>query len=201
MRSIFNFIIAPKEDRYNNKKSIGDKELILNTEISDHKYVSRNGIVLEAPLEVKTDIKKGDEVILHHNVFRRWYDVRGKERNGRAFLEEDKYLVDAEQIFLYKRNKLWHAPKGYCFVKPIESIDKFDTNPERPLIGVIKFVDKDLQKNGIKKNDLVGFKPDSEYEFVVDGERMYRVLTNSISIKYEYQGDETEYNPSWLQGS
>ena len=199
MRSIFNFIIAPKEDRYNNKKSIGDKELILNTEISDHKYVSRNGIVLETPLEVKTDIKKGDEVILHHNVFRRWYDVRGKERNGRAFLEEDKYLVDAEQIFLYKRNKLWHAPKGYCFVKPIESIDKFDTNPERPLIGVIKFVDKDLQKNGIKKNDLVGFKPDSEYEFVVDGERMYRVLTNSISIKYEYQGDETEYNPSWLQ--
>ena len=199
MRSIFNFIIAPKEDRYNNKKSIGDKELILNTEISDHKYVSRNGIVLEAPLEVKTDIKKGDEVILHHNVFRRWYDVRGKERNGRAFLEEDKYLVDAEQIFLYKRNKLWHAPKGYCFVKPIESIDKFDTNPERPLIGVIKFVDKDLQKNGIKKNDLVGFTPSSEYEFVVDGERMYRVLTNSISIKYEYQGDETEYNPSWLQ--
>jgi hypothetical protein len=199
MRSIFNFIIAPKEDRYNNKKSIGDKELILNTEISDHKYVSRNGIVLEAPLEVKTDIKKGDEVILHHNVFRRWYDVRGKERNGRAFLEEDKYFVDAEQIFLYKRNKLWRAPKGYCFVKPIESIDKFDTNPERPLIGVIKFVDKDLQKNGIKKNDLVGFKPDSEYEFVVDGERMYRVLTNSISIKYEYQGDETEYNPSWLQ--
>jgi hypothetical protein len=201
MRSIFNFIIAPKEDRYNNKKSIGDKELILNTEISDHRYVSRNGVVLETPVEVKTDIKKGDEVILHHNVFRRWYDVRGKERNGRAFLEEDKYLVDAEQIFLYKRNKLWHAPKGYCFVKPIQSTDKFDTSPEKPLIGVIKFVDKDLQKNGIKKNDLVGFKPDSEYEFVVDGERMYRVLTNSISIKYEYQGDETEYNPSWLQGS
>ena len=104
MRSIFNFIIAPKEDRYNNKKSVGDKELILNTEISDHKYVSRNGVVLETPVEVKTDIKKGDEVILHHNVFRRWYDVRGKERNGRAFLEEDKYFVDAEQIFLYKRN-------------------------------------------------------------------------------------------------
>ena len=86
-------------------------------------------------------------------------------------------------------------------MKPIESIDKFDTNPERPLIGVIKFVDKELQKNGINKNDLVGFTPSSEYEFVVDGERMYRVLTNSISIKYEYQGDETEYNPSWLQGS
>ena len=201
MRSIFNFIIAPKENRYNNKKSVGDKELILNTEISDHKYVSRNGVVLETPLEVKTDIKKGDEVILHHNVFRRWYDVRGKEKNSSSFLSEDKYFVDVDQIFLYKRNKQWQAPKGYCFVKPIQSIDKFDPNPERPLIGIIKFVDKELQKNGIKKNDLVGFTPSSEYEFVVDGERMYRVLTNSISIKYEYQGDETEYNPSWLQSS
>ena len=198
MRSIFSFIITPKEDRYNNKKSIGDKELILNTEISDHKYVSRNGIVIETPLEIKTDIKKGDEVILHHNVFRRWYDVKGNERNSRGFLQENKYFVDDDQIFLYKRNKQWHAPKGYCFVKPIESNDDFDTNKEKPLIGVIKFVDKDLQKNGIKKNNLVGFTPDSEYEFVVDGERMYRVRTKSISIKYEYQGDEKEYNPSWL---
>lgn len=198
MRSIFSFIITPKKDRYNNKKSIGDKELILNTEISDHKYVSRNGIVIETPLEIKTDIKKGDEVILHHNVFRRWYDVKGNERNSRGFLQENKYFVDDDQIFLYKRNKKWHAPKGYCFVKPIESNDDFDTNKEKPLIGVIKFVDKDLQKNGIKKNNLVGFTPDSEYEFVVDGERMYRVRTKSISIKYEYQGDEKEYNPSWL---
>lgn len=197
MRSIFSFIITPKEDRYNNKKSIGDKELILNTEISDHKYVSRNGIVIETPLEIKTDIKKGDEVILHHNVFRRWYDVKGNERNSRGFLQENKYFVDDDQIFLYKRNKKWHAPRGYCFVKPIESNDDFDTNKEKPLIGVIKFVDKDLQKNGIKKNNLVGFTPDSEYEFVVDGERMYRVRTKSISIKYEYQGDEKEYNPSW----
>ena len=199
MRSIFNFIIAPKEDRYNNKKSIGNKELILNTEISDHRYVSRNGVVLETPVEVKTDIKKGDEVILHHNVFRRWYDVYGKEKNSRGFFKENEYFVDPSQVFLYKRNKEWIAPKGYCFVKPIESINKFDTNPERPLIGIIKFVDKELQKNGINKNDLEGFTPSSEYEFVVDGERMYRVLTNSISIKYEYQGDETEYNPSWLQ--
>lgn len=201
MRSIFNFIIAPKEDRYNNKKSIGDKELILNTEISDYRYISRNGVVLQTPIEIKTDIKKGDEVILHHNVFRRWHDMKGREKNSAGFLAENKYFVDTDQIFLYKRNKEWRAPKGYCFVKPIQSTNNFDINPERPLIGIIKFVDKELQKNGIKKNDLVGFTPESEYEFIVDGERMYRVLTNSISIKYEYQGDETEYNPSWLQSS
>ena len=56
---------------------------------------------------------------------------------------------------------------------------------------------KDNNLSNISNGDLVGFTPDSEYEFIIDGERLYRVLTNQISIKYEYQGDEKEYNPSW----
>ena len=44
----------------------------------------------------------------------------------------------------------------------------------------------------------MGFTPDSEYEFIIDDERLYRVLTKEITIKYEYKGQEEEYNPSWL---
>jgi len=40
--------------------------------------------------------------------------------------------------------------------------------------------------------------PSGEYEFIIDGERLYRVLTKFITIKYEREGTETEYNPSWL---
>ena len=49
--------------------------------------------------------------------------------------------------------------------------------------------------------DLVGFMPFSTYEFIIDGERLYRVITKFITIKYEYQGDEEAYNPSWTQSS
>ena len=70
-------------------------------------------------------------------------------KNSSSYFEEDKYFISADQIFLYKRNSKWHAPKGYCFVKPIQSNNKFSTEHERPLIGVIKYVDKDLLKNGI----------------------------------------------------
>ena len=45
MQSIFNFIIKPKQERYDNKKYIDGKELILNSELADHRYVSRIGIV------------------------------------------------------------------------------------------------------------------------------------------------------------
>ena len=196
MQSLFNFIVKPKNERYDNKKYIDGQELLLNTEISDHRYISRVGIVTAIPKSEKTEIQVNDEVILHHNVFRRWYDVRGIEKNSKSYYKEDEYFVTSDQIFLYKRNGKWQAPKGFCFVKPILSNNILLNEKEVPLRGIIKYVDKEL--NDIKKEDLVGFTPSSEYEFIVDGERLYRVPTNSISIKYERQGTEKEYNPSWL---
>ena len=198
MKSLFKFIITPKNGRYNNEKKIGDKNLLLNTELQNHQYVNRNGFVLSKPINEETDIEVGDEVIVHHNVFRRFYDVRGTEKNSSSYFTEDKYLCALDQVFLYKRNNKWYAPEGYCFVKPIKSNDIFDNEKEKPLIGVIKYLDKNLSNKNINYNDLVGFSPMSEYEFIIDGERLYRVHSNSITIKYEYQGNEEEYNPSWL---
>ena len=198
MRSLYSFIIEPKENRYENKKDIDGVELILNTEIQDHKFVSRVGVVLETPINGKTGIKKGDEVIVHHNVFRRFNDVRGEEVNGKSFFEEDKYFVYPDQVFMYNRNSQWKSLDGFCFVKPIKNRKLFSMEPEEQLIGILKHVDNSLLKNGIKEGDLIGFTPDSEYEFIIDNERLYRVPTNSICIKYEHQGTEEEYNPSWL---
>ena len=195
MRSLYDFIIKPKGNRYNNKKKIGDKELILNSEIAHHQYVNRIGIVLSLPSIGKTEIKVGDEIIVHHNVFRRFHNIHGKENNSRSYINNNTYTVSKDQIFAYKRNT-WLPLKGYCFIKPIKSYDKLSIEKEQPLIGIMKYCDHNLQD--IKSGDLVGFTPNSEYEFIIDDERLYRVLTNSISIKYEYQGKEEEYNPSWV---
>ena len=196
MRSVYNFVVAPKGERYNNTKKIGDSELILNTSISNHLYVNREAIVKSIPKALETDIKPGDEVIVHHNVFRRWHDMRGEEKNSRSYFNEETYLVTDEQIFLYKNNNKWKSPSGYCFVKPIKAVDSFNVDSERPLIGIVKYSD-----GTVEEGDLIGFKPSSEFEFVIDGERLYRVLSHFITIKYEYQGDEEEYNPSWTQSS
>jgi hypothetical protein len=192
MKSVYNFVVTPKGERYNNKKKVGDSELILNTEIYNHQFVNRTAIVKSVPLIGDTDIQPKDEIIVHHNVFRRWNDVKGIEKNSRSFFDEDTYLITQDQIFLYKRNKEWFAPKGYCFVKPLKKIDQFNIESEKPLQGIVKYSD-----GTVEVNELVGFRPSSEYEFIVDGERLYRVLSNFITIKYEYQGDEEEYNPSW----
>jgi hypothetical protein len=198
MRSLYAFIIEPKNERYDNTKKIDDVELILNTEIQDHKFVSRIGVVLETPINGKTGIKKGDEVIVHHNVFRRFHDVRGQEVNSKSYFEEDKYFVYPDQVFMYKRNGEWRPLDGFCFVQPIKNRKLFSMEPEEELVGIIKYIDNTLIKNGISKEDLVGFTPDSEYEFIINKQRLYRVPTNSICIKYDYQGTEEEYHNVWL---
>ncbi len=195
MRSVYNYIVTPVGDRYNNSKKIGDKELILNTEILNHQYVNREAEILKVPAVNLLGLTKGDSLVLHHSVFRRWHNIRGDEKNSRGFLSNNEYLVAPDQIFLKKQlGGEWECIKGYCFVQPIKTIDELSVDLERPLMGIVKYSD-----GTVSKGDVVGFKPNSEFEFVVDGQRMYRVLSNFITIKYEYQGDEEEYNPSWAQ--
>lgn len=197
MRSVFDFVVTPKGSRNNNKKDLDGKELILNTDLQDHKYVNRVGTVIGAPLRDCGGVSPGDDVLVHHNVFRRFYDVRGNEKNSKSYFNEDTYFCKPDQVFAYKRGSEWMALDGYCFVKPLESEDMWSTEKEKPHIGALKMLGDDLRSQGLQRGDIVGFTPRSEYEFVIDGERLYRVLSAAITINYGHERNEKEYNPSW----
>jgi hypothetical protein len=196
MTSPFDFIVKPLGDRYSNIKKIEDKELLLNTEISNHEFVNRVGVVKSVPSAFKTEIEVGDNVIVHHNVFRRMYDVKGREKNSRSFLDENNYLVQPDQVYAYKRFWQWKPVEGYCFVQPIKTDCKYSVDPEKPLTGIVFYGDEQL-----KKGDVIGFSPGDEYEFVIENTRLYRVMKKFITIKYEREGNEKAYNPSWAQSS
>ena len=187
-------MVKPKSSRFTSKKDIDGKELLLNTEVQNHQYTSRLGVVTALPIATATNINVGDEVILHHNVFRRFRDIRGAEKNSKSYYSEDLYFAQPDQIYAYKRNTEWQCVDGFCFIKPIHAKANLSLYNEEPLKGIVKY-----SHNNEYKGNLVGFAPSSEYEFNIEGERLYRVPLNRITIKYEYQGNEKEYNPSWSQ--
>lgn len=197
MHSVFNYLVEPKGSRSTGKKNIEGQELLLNAELQNHEYVNRIGTILSLPLvTVYKELKEGDDVIVHHNVFRRFRDVRGKEKDSKNYLSENVYLVQPDQVYAYKRNNEWKALEGFVFVMPIKETRMFSVNDERPLIGIVKYSNGEFEKE-----QLIGFRPNSEYEFIIEGQRLYRVPVNSITIKYEHQGNEEEYNPGWAQSS
>jgi len=201
VNSLFDFIVEPAGQRYSNEVKVGDKSLIINTQIETFKAVNNIAKVIEIPIAYKTSIKVGDIIMIHHNVFRRWFNVRGEEKNSKAYFKENLYFVQLNQVYLYKRNKQWKAFGDRCFVSPIKDQVDVHNNLEQFLIGILKYGNSALKALGINKNDLVGYTPDGEYDFVVDGKRLYCMKSNDIVIKYERQGNEVEHNPSWAQSS
>ena len=197
MGSVFSFIVKPIGSRYDNSIKVDGKELILNTKIESFKSVNNIAEVVAIPLAYKTDIKVGDTVVIHHNVFRRFYDIKGKQKNSRSYFKEDLYFVDLDQIYLYKTDTEWKSFGDRCFVKPLKNIDYLKLDKERKLIGILKYGNDSLKALEINPGDLVGYTPFGEYEFIIDNQRLYCMKSNDIVIKYGYKGNEEEYHPSW----
>jgi len=186
MKSPFYFITRPTEGkRYNNTKEIAGIEFIVNTSEEDHKFSNREAIVVETPLWYNGPIEPGDTLLVHHNVFKFYNDIKGNRKSGRSFFKEDVFLIDNEQFFLYKKDDTWYAYDKYCFVKPIPPTESYINKPfsEEPLMGIMKYPNEYLVSQGVNAGDHVVFSPDSEYEFNVDGEKLYRMYEHQITIK------------------
>ncbi len=199
MKSLYDFIVKPLGETYDNATNINDTKLILNNNVESFKFVNNYAEVISTPLMLETPVNVGDIILVHHNVFRRWYDMKGKQKNGRAFFVDDLYFVSIDQVYLYK-NKTGFKPFGdRCFVKPIKSKNVLDNEKEQSLVGILKIGNSSLEALGINQGDLVGFKPNSEFDFLINKERLYCMKLNDIVLKYERKGDEKEYNPSWAK--
>jgi hypothetical protein len=199
MTSVFNFIVKPVGERYDNEIKVEGGNLVLNTKIESFKSVNNLAEVVAIPLAYSTNIKVGDFVVIHHNVFRRFYDMKGKQKNSRAFFMDNLYFCDIDQIYLYKTDKEWMSFGDRCFIKPLRNIDHLKLDKEQRLIGILKYGNNSLKALKINEGDLVGYTPNGEFEFVVEGQRLYCMKSNDIVIKYEYKGNEAEYNPGWAQ--
>jgi hypothetical protein len=182
MQSPFDFIVTGQ--RYNNKKEIGGIELIVNTSEEDHKFSNRYAEVLEVPRGYNGPIQKGDTLLVHHNVFKFYNDIKGRRKSGRSFFRDDIFFVEPDQFYLYRRDGKWYTYDRYCFVKPIPAIDSYIKKPftNEPLMGTMVYPNAYLLTQGVREGDKVCFKPDSEYEFNVDGEKLYRMFDHQITM-------------------
>jgi hypothetical protein len=197
VRSLYYFIVKPLNDRYDNTRTVAGTDLIINSGIEDHRFISKKAVVVSTPAAYTTKINIGDELYIHHNIFRRWYDQKGKERNSSTHFKDDLYFVAPEQIYMY--NLKTHL--DYCFVKPLKNQSVLENRKEQPNIGIVKYSNKSLEALGITPGTLITFTPNSEFEFIIEGERLYCMKSNDIALTHEYQGNEEENNPSWAKSS
>jgi len=201
MKSLYDFIIEPLGGKYKNEIQIGDKKVIINTKIESWKFVNRLAKVIKTPLAFNTKIKKGDIIVVHQNVFRTFYDMQGEKKKSRSWFKNDLYFCSLDQVYLYKNSTGWHTFGDRCFIQPIKDTNSLTLDKERSLIGILKYGNSSLEALEINEGDLVGYTPNGEWEFLIDKQRLYCMKSNDIVIKYEHQGNEKKYNPSWARSS
>lgn len=186
MRSPFYFIVKPMNGkRYDNTKDIGGIDLIVSTSEEDHKFSNRYAEVIELPLGYKGPIQQGDTLLVHHNAFKFYNDMKGRQKSGKSFFKDDLFFIETEQFYLYKNEGKWKTYDRYCFVKPVPVTESYIKKPfsNEPLMGIMKYPNEYLLSRGIRSGDMVCFTPDSEYEFIVDEETLYRIYDHQITIK------------------
>ena len=186
MQSPDRFIVRPiKGKRYNNTKDIGGLDFITSTSEEDFKFSNREAEVISLPLDYKGDIETGDTLLVHHNVFKFYNDMKGRRQSGRSFFKDDLFFVDNDQFYLYKRDGCWNSHDRFCFVKPIDKLDSFMDKACKyePLMGDMVYSNDYLKSKGVQDGDRVFFTPDSEYEFTIDDEVLYRVFDHQITMK------------------
>lgn len=182
MNPRWDYLITPYGKAYNNTKSIANKDFVINTSIEDATFVNRLGLVCAVPNGGQIPV--GSLVVVHHNVFRTYLDMKGNKRKSNEFFRDQYYLVDPSKIYLYADEQSWKTTDGYCFVSPVDYIQdsqiyRSDKEKEEH-VGIIKYG----SIPNVKKNQTVGFTKNSEYEFEIDGEKLYRMKNSDICIKF-----------------
>ena len=201
MNSIYDFIIEPIGKRYKNTKKVNNKDLVLNTSIDTFKAVNNIAKVISIPKAYNTPIQPGMEVVVHHNIFRRWYDVKGREKNSKSFFKDNLFFCGPEQLYLYKKSKKWKTFNDRCFVKPIKDISKYTNKNFKSNLGILYYSNEYLESNNIFKGDIVAYRNGREFEFTINNELLFCMKSHDIILTYDNKGNEEEYNPSWANSS
>lgn len=169
--SPFEFIIQPKGGKAH-VHNIGQGGLILNTNFDDASSSNRIGVIESIPPWYDGDMTEGDEIIVHHNVFRKYNDFKGDERFSQDFFGHG-YTCPIDAIFAFRRDGSdWKCIDENIFVLP-----KKEEN-----VGVVDIVGDDTSH---LKGVEIMYTPHSKYAFYIEGVKYFKMKKHNVCLVKE----------------
>lgn len=176
IKPVRDFVVKPLGKEYITEKD----GIIVSTGIENHKDVNRFGVVVHKPIHFDdSDIMVGDICVVHHNTFRTYYDMKGREKKSSEYFRDNLYLIPKEKIYLIKRNEVWQTINGFIFIKPVpynQDSEIYIPKQEEEHVGIVAIG----SNSDFKEGDKIAFKKNREYAFDIDGEKLYRMRTKDV---------------------
>ncbi len=181
LKSPFRIGIKPKDgNQYINELEIGDVKLVVNTSIEEADDVQRIGVVFSLPIHYKGDLLIGDEVVVHHNVFRTTLTDQGIPMQSTFHFMDDMYFVDNDMIFLRISKGVISSYNDNVFVTPIVEETLWEGQKLVERQGIIAISNDKLRSQGIVENSKIVFRKFCEYKFNIFGMELYKMSDKRI---------------------
>lgn len=181
LQSPFRICISPKDNsQYINEEEIGGSKLIVNTSIEHAEDVQKIGVVRSLPMHFKGDLKIGDEIVTHHNVFRITFNDKGVPMQSDFHLKDDLFFIDEELIYLRIRNGEISSYNDNVFVQPIKEEVFLEGEKLAERQGIVKFTSESLEKEGVLPETKIHFRKHCEAKFRIFGMDLYKMKVNRI---------------------
>jgi co-chaperonin GroES (HSP10) len=176
------YIIVEADILYDNVEA----GIITNDSIESVSNINRVATVVSTP--PYTVLEVGDEILIHHNILRKKYNTAGVQLNSNFWIEDNRFFVPLNEVFMVKRDSEWESLNPFCFIEPIASEQSavgfnLSDNLHKGNVdhrGIVIYTNNDLIEAGINKGDEVIFKRDSQYEFLIDNTLCYKMTSRDI---------------------
>lgn len=181
IQSPFKFIISPLDgNQYNNEIIVNGKKLLICNSIEEHTDVNRVGIVKQLPKNYEGNVLIGDLVVTQHNVFRICFNDKGIPLQSDHYIKDDLFSVSPDLIYIIIRNGEFIATEDYVFIEPIEVEDFWHGKTTLQNLGIAKYINEDIKKQGVKEGDKIVFRKFANYLFEFFGMKLYLMRNNRV---------------------
>lgn len=174
-----NTVLVSVPKTYEDTIKCGNLQLYLDTRFDNVKHTIRYGEIISSP---DKRFIPGDTIYFHHNIVRRISTLSGVEKESPEEILNHTFQVPSNEIYARKRNGTLQAITPYCFIKPIPKkqetiagIELISKEKYEPNIGIVKYGNEELEKMGVHEGDTVIFTKNSEYQYPIDDELLYRM--------------------------
>lgn len=190
MKALHHVLI--RTDRsYNNKEKVGNTDFTVNVDIDNVESINRTATVVSAPEGI--DLDSGDVVVVHHNIMRENIRIDKKKTKGMYYIADDYYWVPVSEVIMKKSNNTWIPLHNFVFLKPIKqeniqlkyglTLIPRSRKGMQELRAELAITNKKLE--GVEVGDKVYFSRNSEHEFIIEGETLFKCEIEDILGKYE----------------
>lgn len=179
-----NAFIIRLPEKFKSELQLGDDKILLVNKFREFENRHMEAEIVSLPILHNTGAKPGDTLYFHHHVvLNKHFDIGddlylvpfhpmgGRNNLANAYKNEDGIQVLAEWVFL---DPMESSKKIQSSV--LELVQE-DVPNDR---GKIKYRSDALEEMDLHPGDVVYFSKNSDYEMEVDGETLWRMMTNDL---------------------